>query len=127
MFGDGSSAQAIYDGIAISRAETEDVAVQVMLDDGFFHREMDYRTTACDLPIPSLGQWRRPNKYDGNLCKRGCWSKVEIERAEAENLRERNLDHVFTDTGEHAKLDRETGEAKRPPVLPSGLPPRKPR
>lgn len=77
--------------------------MQVMLDDGYFHREMDHTTTACEQPIPHVGQWRRVKKYDGRLCPH-CYSAAEIARAEAANAAE--LERI---TGEHVPLTR-TGE-----------------
>lgn len=110
MFRDDMSALQSYDGIAISRAETEDVPVQVMLDDGFFHREMDYKTTACDLPIPALGQWRRSNKYEGNLSPDcGCWTAKEVARAREANEAERKIV-----TGEIERVTPDLPEAVQP-------------
>jgi len=86
MLRDNDNAAREYDtdGINIT-APTEDIDMQVMLDDGFFHREMDYTTTACDKPIPHVGQWRRNQKYEGPFCEEGCYSKPEIARAKKRN------------------------------------------
>lgn len=89
MLHDNSRSLDHDSGPVVSRAhaDTEDFDVQVMLDDGEFHREMDYTTTACDQPIPHVGQWRRIQQYEGNLCKRGCYSAPELARAEEANKR----------------------------------------
>jgi hypothetical protein len=62
----------------------EGTCVQVMLDDGHFHREMDHRVTACGLPIAHVGQWRRAKKYEGNLCS-DCYTVRELAEAKKAN------------------------------------------
>jgi len=58
--------------------------MQVMLDsDGLFHREMTYQRTACDQPIPHVGQWRRVKQYDGHELCPVCYTPAEIEKTRA--------------------------------------------
>ncbi len=88
MLHDNSSRSSDWDSeplVSRAHADTEDFDMQVMLDDGQFHREMDYTTTACELPIPHVGMWRRIQKYEGNLCVNGCYSAPELRRAKEAN------------------------------------------
>ena len=59
----------------------DDDAVQVMLDDGCWHRQASgMPETACDIKIDyrkSLGI--RPSSYLGTLCQRGCFSHHELD------------------------------------------------
>lgn len=87
MLNGGSARDPEDSGLVSSTAPTEDFDMQVMLDDGFFHREMDHTTTACDKPIPHLGQWRRIQQYIGNLCIDGCYSRPELARAARANAK----------------------------------------
>jgi hypothetical protein len=88
----------VEDPPARSTSPTEAFDVMVMLDDGAWHREMDYRTTACEKPIPHVGNWKRIQTYDGNLCA-VCYSPAELARAAEANAAE--LERL---TGEHPKL-----------------------
>jgi len=102
MLRDDSTARDYDADVGVSvTAPTEDFDMQVMLDDGFFHREMDYQTSACDKPIPHVGNWRRIQKYEGRLCEDGCYSEAELARAHKRNAEikaEQELDEpMFSD------------------------------
>jgi hypothetical protein len=89
-----------------STPQTEQFDMQVMLDDGFFHREMDYLTSACDQPIPHFGNWKRVQRLQGNLCPI-CYTPAELARAAATNAAEREQEAAdrkpLHRTGEYEK------------------------
>lgn len=89
------------DGPSRSRIETEEFDMRVMLD-SLWHREMDHTETACEKPIPHVGQWRVPNAYDGALCD-VCYTPAERARAEATNQVNDEERQAHIDTVEPSK------------------------
>jgi hypothetical protein len=105
-----------------STSPTEAFEMQIADDeDGLFHREMDYKTTACGRPIPALGQHRRPQRYEGNLCT-ACYTPAEIARAAEFNARE--LEHI---TGEGKPLYTNGGLEQTAKDWLAEVPPRRSR
>ncbi len=93
-----TSVEDVEDLPARSTPPTEAFDVQIALDDGAWHREMDYKVSACGQPIPALGQYKRIQRYEGNLCPI-CYTPDELARAAEANARE--LEHL---TGPHTPL-----------------------
>lgn len=114
LAGETHAVQEEEDEVVIARTATEEVTVQVMLDDGFWHREADWQTTACDLPIRKPID-RRPKRYEGRLCRCGCWSQSELDRAAASNV----VDMEERETGEFDRLEFDDEGRAVPPTLTS--------
>lgn len=128
MLSDDGAARAYEaDGLPVrSTSQTEELDMQVMLDDGCFHREMDHTESACEKPIP-LGQWRRPQQYKGELCKDGCYSPAELARAAKANAaelvrvtEERHQSGVY-----ETELERDRKSGEWPTILDPHKPPRR--
>lgn len=65
----------------------EDLTVQIRDDDSIWHRKaIGGLHTACGEPIETrLGQELRHERYEGRLCRCGCFSKFELEKADENN------------------------------------------
>jgi YD repeat-containing protein len=100
----------------LTRTPTEDLTMQVKLDDGAWHREMTWDETACEKPIDRPID-RRPNKYDEKLCTEGCWTKRELLKAQAAN----DVANEDRATGEVARLEYDADGRPVPSTLTSML------
>lgn len=64
--------------VAIPRTASEDLAMQVHYDDGYWHRRTrNIEMTACGMPLYRLGQTLRMESYEGPLC-RICFTPFEL-------------------------------------------------
>lgn len=68
----------------------EDLTVQIRDDNGTWHRKaIGGFHTACGDPIEHrLGQELRHERYDGQVCSKGCFSRWELEKTAENNASE---------------------------------------